>query len=162
MTKIAISTLSALLLTASVSFAQSGDAKPIDPNIFPAAKAGFTRHVLTIPKGSEEGNLKIEIVAGLNMEVDCNHVMISADLDDENLEGWGYNYYKIDDVSKPASTLMGCPDGSKKDAFVTLNLGQDALIRYNSKLPLVVYAPENLKVGYRIWETNGKIEMNDK
>ena len=158
MTKLTATAIATLMLSATLAFAQNSDSKPVDPKIFPEAKAGFKRHVLTIPKKDQEGTLKVEIIAGKTMEVDCNHVMISADLDDENLEGWGYNYYKIDDVSKPASTLMGCPDNSKKNEFVTFNLGSDALIRYNSKLPLVIYAPDDVEVGFRVWETSGKIE----
>jgi ecotin len=157
MKKLTMTAMATLLLSSSLALAQSADQAPVDPKIYPAAKAGFTRHVLTIPQNANERNLKLEIVAGQNMEVDCNHVMISADLEDETLEGWGYNYYKIDDISKPASTMMGCPDNSKTTKFIGFNMGNEALVRYNSKLPLVIYAPENIEVGYRLWETNGKL-----
>jgi ecotin len=34
--------------------------------------------------------------------------------------------------------------------FITLG-GEPFLIRYNSRLPVVVYAPEGVEVRYRIW-----------
>jgi ecotin len=34
--------------------------------------------------------------------------------------------------------------------FITLG-GEPYLIRYNSRLPVVVYAPEGVEVRYRIW-----------
>lgn len=50
------------------------------------------------------------------------------------------------------STLMACLDDTKHEAFVSM---QDApLIRYNSKLPVVIYAPEDVTVKYRIWQAD--------
>jgi ecotin len=162
MKKVIVTALAGMLMTAGFAAAQTASPAPVDPKIFPEAKTGYTRHILTIPEQASEQNFKIEIVAGQNMEVDCNQVMISADIDDENLEGWGYNYYKIDDISKPASTMMGCPDNSRTTKFIDFNMGNEALVRYNSKLPLVVYAPENIEVGYRVWQTDGKLIKDSK
>jgi ecotin len=36
------------------------------------------------------------------------------------------------------------------DRFVALG-GEPYLIRYNSRLPVVAYAPEGVEVRYRIW-----------
>lgn len=32
------------------------------------------------------------------------------------------------------------------------------MLRYNSKLPIVVYTPENVEVKYRIWKAEDKIQ----
>ena len=54
------------------------------------------------------------------------------------------------------STLVAPPPGAPKvKTFVTLG-GEPYLIRYNSKLPVVVYAPEGVEVRYRIWRTEGE------
>jgi ecotin len=38
----------------------------------------------------------------------------------------------------------------KVDRFITLG-GEPQLLRYNSRLPLVVYAPDGVEVRYRLW-----------
>lgn len=144
------------MLAVGSAWAQTAEA--IDPAIFPQAEAGYTQHVLAVAPRDDEGSALVEIVVGQTMSLDCNQVVMRADLEEETLEGWGYTYYKVDDISKPASTLMGCPDNSTTERFIGLHFGQDAFVRYNSKLPLVIYAPENLTVGYRIWQTDGILQ----
>ncbi len=66
------------------------------------------------------------------------------------MQGWGYTYYELGQVGPAVSTLMACPDDSRKQAFVQVG-GEPQLVRYNSKLPLVIYAPADMEVRYRIW-----------
>ncbi|RQW83332.1 MAG: proteinase inhibitor I4 serpin, partial [Methylococcus sp.] len=40
--------------------------------------------------------------------------------------------------------------------FVTLG-GEPYLIRYNSKLPVVVYVPKGNEVRYRVWRADGLV-----
>ena len=47
------------------------------------------------------------------------------------------------------------PKIPKKERFITLD-GESKLIRYNSRLPLVVYVPKGVEVRYRIWKTDEK------
>ncbi len=35
--------------------------------------------------------------------------------------------------------------------------GEGFLLRYNSKLPVVVYVPEGFEVRYRIWQAGEKV-----
>jgi ecotin len=53
--------------------------------------------------------------------------------------------------------MMACPEGKKRAKFVTASLGEHRLLRYNSKLPIVVYTPENIEVKYRIWQADEKV-----
>ena len=124
---------------------------------YPAADAGMVRQVITLPAQENEDLLRVEIVAGKVLEVDCNRVMISAQLNTKTLEGWGYEYQVLDAVSQPATTMMACPDNKKEERFVPLNLGAEATQRYNSKLPIVVYAPEDVAVKYRIWRADEQL-----
>jgi len=39
------------------------------------------------------------------------------------------------------------------EKFVT---GQPLLIRYNSRIPIVVYARQDLEIRYRIWSVSGE------
>jgi len=58
----------------------------------------------------------------------------------------------LEKVAPPASTKMACPpDEQPKQTFVAVR-SQQALVRYNSKLPLVVYVPEGFEVRYRVWQ----------
>ena len=63
----------------------------------------------------------------------------------------------FDKVTGPVSTMMACPDGKKERKFVLAGLGDDAMLRYNSKLPIVVYTPDNVEVKYRIWKADETI-----
>ncbi|MCS6742690.1 ecotin, partial [Acinetobacter baumannii] len=85
-----------------------------------------------------------------------------AELDKKDLEGWGYDYYIVSDLNGPMSTMMGCLDNTKKPAFVQANMGQAAFIRYNSKLPIVVYAPKDVDVKYRVWSTSDEVKDSTK
>jgi ecotin len=50
-----------------------------------------------------------------------------------------------------AGTLMAVdPEAPKVPRFITIG-GDPYLIRYNSRLPVVVYVPEGVEVRYRIW-----------
>lgn len=47
---------------------------------------------------------------------------------------------------------MACPDHTKTKKFIAAMLGDDAMKRYNSRLPIVVYVPKDVEVKYRIWK----------
>ncbi|KAE9797413.1 serine protease inhibitor ecotin, partial [Escherichia coli] len=106
----------------------------------------------------DESTLKVELLIGQTLEVDCNQHRLGGELDSKTLEGWGYDYYVFDKVTSPVSTMMACPDGKKEKKFITAHLGDDGMLRYNSKLPIVVYTPENVDVKYRIWKAEDKIQ----
>jgi ecotin len=45
--------------------------------------------------------------------------------------------------------------------FITLG-GEPFLIRYNSRLPVVVYVPEGVEVRYRIWTAGPELRAMDQ
>ncbi|MDU3076465.1 MAG: ecotin family protein, partial [Mixta calida] len=55
-----------------------------------------------------------------------------------------------------ASTQMMCADKRKHREFIAANL-QQGLLRYNSKLPIVVYTPADVEVKYRLWQADPAI-----
>lgn len=143
----------AMLALASVStsvWAANSPLEKVAP--YPQAEKGMKRQVITLPQQENEHDYKVELLIGQTMEVDCNQHRLGGELESKTLEGWGYDYYVFDKVTQPVSTMMACPDGKKSKKFITAGLGDDGMIRYNSKLPIVVYTPKNIDVKYRIWK----------
>lgn len=116
---------------------------------FPAAEQGQVRHVIQLPAAADEEALKVELIFGQTVKTDCNHSVFGGALETRTAQGWGYDYYVLPSLGQRASTLMGCQPNTERDAFVTT--APQPLVRYNSRLPLVVYAPEGVEVRYRLW-----------
>ena len=109
---------------------------------FPLAEPGSVRYVLSLPKQPQEDNLKVELIVGQNALVDTT------------IQGWGYTRYVVKQMGPMAGTLMAVdPNTPKQNRFVTLG-GDPYLIRYNSRLPVVVYVPDGAEVRYRIWHAD--------
>ncbi|MFI8418242.1 serine protease inhibitor ecotin [Serratia sp. NPDC078593] len=121
---------------------------------YPQAEKDMTRQVIYLPKQENEENLKVELLIGKVLEVDCNRHMMGGNLESKTLSGWGYSYLVLDKLSAPASTMMACPDNTKHEQFVAANLGDAAMQRYNSRLPIVVYVPKDVEVKYRVWQAS--------
>lgn len=60
--------------------------------------------------------------------------------------------------SVPGFDDDGLPGWQKEKKFVTAYLGDAGMLRYNSKLPIVVYTPDNVDVKYRVWKAEEKID----
>lgn len=149
-------TLTAALLAAGASpLAQAAKLEDVAP--YPKAEAGFERQVIHLPQKAHEENFKVEVLAGKTLTVDCNRQRLGGSLEEKTLEGWGYPYYRLENLSGPASTLMACPDGKSRTDFVPV-IGEGFVLRYNSKLPIVIYAPKDVDVRYRIWSASATVQ----
>ena len=132
-----ITTLAVSLLTAACMSAGALAAdQPLEKVApFPKAEKGMKRQVIQLPQQQDESALKVELMIGQTLEVDCNHHRLGGELESKTLEGWGYDYYVFEKLSGPVSTMMACPDGKKEKKFVTAGLGDDAMLRY--RLPFL-------------------------
>ncbi|HBU93018.1 MAG TPA: ecotin [Leclercia adecarboxylata] len=149
----------ALLALACASAYAAPTAQPLEKTApYPQAEHGMKRQVIDLPAQKDEANYKVELLIGQTLDVDCNLHRLGGQLTSKTLEGWGYDYYVFDKVTSPVSTMMACPEGKKTAKFVTANLGEHSLLRYNSKLPIVIYTPDNIEVKYRVWQADEKIE----
>jgi len=157
--KLAAAVLSLACVSAS-AFAANTPLEKVAP--YPQAEKGMKRQVITLPQQKDESGYKVELLIGQTLEVDCNQHRLGGELESKTLKGWGYDYYVFDKVTSPASTMMACPDGKKTQKFVTAYLGDDAMVRYNSKLPIVVYTPANIDVKYRIWKAEDNVQNAEK
>lgn len=119
-----------------------------DISMYAKASNNQTRHIIELPKTADDYAFKVEIYAGKMAEVDCNKGVLSGNFQEETVSGWGYPYYNFVTNGQIMSTRRLCPDETKHEAFVK---SQGEIIRYNSKLPLVVYTPVGYEVRYRIW-----------
>ena len=140
--------IAASLLLAATQTIQAGDSL----QAFPAAAAGMTRHVLTLPAQVDESTRRVELIVGKTVQTDAgNRYFFGGRIESQNIPGWGFTGYVVADLGPLASTLMAIdPATPKVESFITLG-GEPYLIRYNSKLPVVVYVPDGAEVQYRIW-----------
>jgi ecotin len=132
--------------------------KKIEIDMFPKAPVGYKQVYIQVPTQKNENDFKVEVYVGKNQLVDCNKHFLTGEMKEENLDGWGYTYYTIKSDGNIAGTMMACPDNIKTIKFIHL---QPQLLRYNSKLPIVLYVPENLEVKYKIWSA-GKVMQKAK
>lgn len=142
-----------LLLVFSAVVASSAFAKPKDDlKAFPAAEEGYERYVFRLPKLEDEHTAKVSLVVGKTMKVDpVNRHGLSGKIEAVSIQGWGYTYYKVESKGQMFGTMMAPPEGAPKvDKFVQIRDNLE-LIRYNSKLPVVVVIPKGFEVRYRVW-----------
>ena len=124
---------------------------------FPQAKDGEVRHVIYLNdkvRGEEE-NFKVELFPGKVTKTDgVNAARVGLFLKPVNLKGWGYTYYQVSGKDHVLSTMMAVPEGTESvERFVA---GQSIMVRYNSRLPIVIYSPQGVDVRYRLW-TGGEL-----
>ena len=125
-----------------------------DLKAFPQPDEGMVRFVLRLPAQEDESLLKVELLVGKVVKLDeRNRYFFAGKLDSQTIEGWGYTRYVLEELGPMAGTLIAIdPDAPKVERFITLG-GEPFLIPYNSRLPVVVYVPQDVEVRYRIWRT---------
>jgi len=126
--------------------------EPEDVKAFASAAAGMQRFVIRLPAQPDESDLKVELNVGKTVRVDAgNRYFFGGAIESETVAGWGYPQYVLRKLGPLAGTLMAVdPAQPKVERFVTLG-GEMPLLRYNSRLPIVVYVPAEVEVRYRLW-----------
>ena len=137
-----------LLLGVATYAAEHPELKP-----FPMPGPGMERFVIVLPhkeRGEDEA-FRVELVVGREMLTDgVNLMRLGNSIEPRILTGWGYTYYEVTGPLATMSTMMAPPPGTER---VKRFVAAPALhIRYNSRLPVVVYVPEGFEVRYRVWE----------
>ncbi len=134
--------------------ARQASATHPDLKVFPPAKAGMERFVIVLPhkERGEEDAFRVELIPGKMMETDgVNLYRLGRILEEKTLEGFGYPFYEISEGAV-AMTLIR-PGLTTVVKFVS---GQSHHTNYNSRLPIVIYAPAGYEVRYRIWNADKK------
>lgn len=143
--------------------AQGATAEDRNMKAFPPAEEGMKRFVLKLSEQADEADFRVELLVGQTHKLDQqNRYFLGGRIEEENIEGWGFPKYVVRQVGPLAGTLIGVdPDAPKVERFVTLG-GDPFLIRYNSKLPVVVYVPQGTEVRYRVWRADAETRPVDE
>ena len=130
---------------------------------FPPTEKGMVRYVLQLPEQKDEYAFKVELIVGKMVQLDeGNRYFFGGKIEAENIEGWGFTRYVVSELGPMAGTLMAVdPNAPKVPRFITIG-GEPYLIRYNSRLPVVVYVPEGVEVRYRIWSATPEAKPIEK
>lgn len=136
------------LLAIAISTATAADVMAA----FPPAEKGMSRHVIHLARQANEDDLKVELIIGKTVTTDSiNKYFFAGDLATESIPGWGFDRYILRKLGPMAGTMIAVPaDAPRIEHFVGLG-GEQKLLRYNSRLPLVVYVPADVEVRYRLW-----------
>ncbi|KWE40991.1 serine protease inhibitor ecotin [Burkholderia territorii] len=160
--KFAIRAALAALCVTTAAWAAGPASAPAVPaesiKMFPQPTAGQQRAVIALPALENEDDARVELMIGKTLQTDCNQQWFGGELTAEDVKGWGYTYYRLTDVKGPASTLMACPGQAPQQRFVQVR-GDGQLLRYNSRLPLVVYVPDGFDVRYRVWHASKDVQQ---
>jgi ecotin len=126
-----------------------------DMKAFPPAEPGMGRYVITLPKQDDEAALRVELIIGKTVKIDAsNRYFFGGTLEVETIQGWGYPRYILRELGPMAGTLMAVdPNAPLVERFISVG-GEPRLLRYNSRLPVVVYVPDGVEVRYRIWRAD--------
>ena len=151
-----IRSITALSFLAAMLSVQAAD----NMKAFPPAEKGMVRRVLQLPKQDDESAFKVELIVGKTVQIDeGNRYFFVGKIETETIKGWGFPRYNVSKLGPMAGTLMAAdPNAPKVNRFITLG-GEPYLIRYNSRLPIVVYAPEGVEVRYRLWKAGPEAKM---
>ena len=134
----------------------------LDLKPYPAAAAGQRRWVIQLPGvlrpssdpaiSANPADWRVELIVGRELEVDCNRQLLRGRIEAETIPGWGYRIFQVSGGDLVASTRMACPpEQPPRRRFVAL-AGEPTVVRYNASLPIVVYAPRDLQVRWRLWK----------
>lgn len=148
-----------VLILVTTVLAQAAD----NMKAFPPAEEGMVRYILQLPEQADESLLRVELIVGKTVRIDKeNSYSFGGELEAQTIAGWGYTRYTVSKLGPMAGTLMPVdPNSPKVDRFVTLG-GEPYLIRYNSRLPVVVYVPEGAEVRYRIWSAEAEMKTMER
>ena len=149
----------ALLILSAVMAAQAGD----NMKAFPPAEEGMVRYVLQLPKQDDESAFKVELIVGKTVQVDeRNRYFFGGKIEEETIKGWGFPRFNVSKLGPMAGTRIAVdPSAPKVARFITLG-GDPYLIRYNSRLPIVVYVPEGVEARCRIWRAEVEVKVMEK
>lgn len=151
-----------VLLLSLFVLSKTGEA---DDNMkaFPPADEGMSRFVLQLPEQADETLFKVQLLIGKTVQTDeRNRYFYGGKIIEETIQGWGFPRFVVKELGPMAGTLMAIdPQAPKVSRFITIG-GESFLVRYNSRLPIVVYVPNGVEVRYRLWKAEPDAKVIEK
>jgi len=148
-----LSLLLPFFLASSLSAAEHPELKA-----FPEAEAGQIRHVIVVSEKENEGEYNVELLVGKTLMTDgVNIKRMGGTVEALPLKGWGYTFYVAEPGPIASTRMAPMPGQEQVERFVSM---PGKLIRYNSKLPIVIYTPEGCEVRYRIWSAGEELKVD--
>ena len=109
----------------------------------PIADAGLSPH---------PSDWRLELIVGRELRVDCNGPRLSGRLQRVLLPGSRLPILRLIETGPPIYTRMACPaDPPARRAFVAIG-NEPFLLPYRVSPPIVIYAPSELQVRWRLWK----------
>ena len=122
---------------------------------FPQPESGQARNVILLPPRAEEQRLQVEVQVGKTLTIDCNHYAFGGELAEHHVPGWGYDFFVYGKEHPLVATEKACPPDSERRAFVQA-VDANRMLRYNSRIPIVIYTPADMEVRYFLWRTDAE------
>jgi ecotin len=153
----------ALAAGAALLAAGAAGAVPrLDLAPYPGPAAGQNRWVIQLPgvlppnpdpaMSPSAADWRVELIVGREVEVDCNRAFFSGRIRSETIPAAGTKVYRVSNVSPIGTTRMACPPGTpRRKVFLPMG-GKPYVVPYNVSRPIVVYAPRDLEVRWRLWK----------
>lgn len=134
----------------------------LDLTPYPAPSQGERRWVIQLPGvlrpspdpaiSPNPADWRVQLIVGRTAQVDCNVHRLGGKLRAEPVPGLGTSVYRAIEVGPLLSTRRACPPNEGvRQAFVPLGT-KPFVVPFNASLPIVVYAPKDLEVRWRLWK----------
>ncbi len=120
--------------------------------MYPAIADETSRHIIALTSLDDEQNARIELRFKKMINADCNTQSWAGQLNEQIVEGWGYNYYTLKENQHRPTTRMACAEPAKMEEKY---MQGTQFLNYNSKLPIVIYTPADVSVEAVVWEPTG-------
>jgi ecotin len=136
-------------------------APQLDLKPYPAPAPTERRWVIQLPAplptspdpalSSHPADVRVQLIVGRTLDLDCNRVSFSGRLRGQPVAGGDLRLIRVTDVTPLASTRMACPpEQPRRRAFVPM-AGKPFVLPYDSTRPIVLYAPKDLELRWRLW-----------
>lgn len=119
---------------------------------YPEAAPGQERKVIYLPALDarlEQEHTRVQLIPGRHEDCEDGRLYhLTGTISEGTVEGWGYNYYTVT-LGDIYAAHRSPADPENASTFVAMY--ENPIIRYNSKLPIVVYVPAGAELRYRVW-----------
>lgn len=144
----------------------AGTSQAVIPSAWPTPTASERRWWIPLPSEpsiSPDNDLsvdprqwRVELVVGRIVAVDCNRHQFTGRIRAETLPR-DLTIHRVE-LGPMISTRMACPDQLLQRRFVSLQ-GRPHVVPYDASRPLVIYAPRDAVVRWRIWRPERSLQL---